>query len=188
MNRKVLILIIVALLTILGEKLPLESIPLAIEHSQVATPIQLGEPQTVELKEGFYPVVRTVDGDTLVVRIHNTDEKIRLIGVDTPESVDPRKTVECFGKEASAFTKNLLEGRLVRLEKDPTQGDRDRYQRLLRYVFLEDGTLVNEKIITEGYGHEYTYKTPYHYQTAFKQAQAKARELGRGLWAANACN
>jgi len=132
-------------------------------------------------------VTRIVDGDTIVVLINGASEKVRLIGVDTPETVDPRKDVQCFGKEASAFTKSLLLNKPVRLEADTTQGDRDKYGRLLRYVFLEDETLVNEKIIAEGYGHEYTYRLPYEHQTDFKNAERKARESKKGLWGDGVC-
>ncbi len=133
-------------------------------------------------------VTRVVDGDTIVVLVNGISEKVRLIGVDTPETVDPRRTVECFGKEANDFTKSLLEDKLVRLEADPTQGNRDTYGRLLRYVFLEDGTLVNKEIITQGYGHEYTYLVPYKYQAEFVSAELSAQKEQRGLWAQGACN
>jgi len=133
------------------------------------------------------PVVRVVYGDTIVVQINGVQEKIRLIGVNTPETVDPRRPVECFGKEASTFTKSLLTDQQIRIESDPSQGDRDKYGRLLRYVFLADGTLVNEEIITEGYGYEYTYRTHYLYQTEFKKAQKGAQAQKKGLWAEGVC-
>ncbi len=132
-------------------------------------------------------VTRVVDGDTIVVRIGGISEKVRLIGVDTPETVDPRRPVQCFGKEASAFTRALLLNNSIRLEVDTSQGGRDKYGRLLRYVFLLDNTLVNEKIIAEGYGHEYTYRIPYRHQTDFKSAERNARENKKGLWADNVC-
>ncbi len=128
-------------------------------------------------------VVRVIDGDTIQVFVKDAKETVRLIGVDTPETVDPRKPVQCFGKQASDFTKSLLTGKTVYLESDATQGDTDKYQRLLRYVFLEDGTNVNRLLIKEGYAHEYTYKVPYTYQTAFKDAEKSARENNKGLWA-----
>ena len=131
-------------------------------------------------------IVRIVDGDTVVVNIKGIQEKVRLIGVDTPETVDPRGSVQCFGEEASAFTKSILENQTVRLEADPTQDDRDRYGRLLRYVFLND-TLVNKELISLGYGHEYTYRRPYKYQREFKNAERSARESQKGLWAQSVC-
>lgn len=87
-----------------------------------------------------YPVVDVVDGDTVKVRIGDKTETLRLIGIDTPETVDPRKEVKCYGREASDRAKAMLNGKSVYLESDPTQGERDKYNRLLRYVYLEDGT------------------------------------------------
>lgn len=130
----------------------------------------------------FYPVLKVVDGDTISVKIKGRKEKIRMIGLDTPETVDPRKPVQCFGKEASNKAKELLQNKKVRLEKDPSQGDRDKYNRLLRYVYLEDGTLYNKFMIEQGYAHEYTYNIPYKYQSEFKAAQKKARINKKGLW------
>lgn len=133
-------------------------------------------------------VTHVVDGDTIVVLINGVSEKVRLIGVDTPETVDPRKPVQCFGKEASKFTTALLSGKEVYIESDPTQGDRDKYGRLLRYVFLMDGTLANKEIISGGYGHEYTYRIPYEYQKEFEKAEQTAQEQQKGLWLPNVCN
>lgn len=137
--------------------------------------------------EDLYAVAKVVDGDTLDVIINGHVERIRLIGVNTPETVDPRKSVECFGKEASNKTKELLSGQRVRLEADPTQGERDKYGRLLRYVFLADGRFINKILISEGYAHEYTYAAPYKYQVEFKQAQKEAEAAKRGLWAEGVC-
>jgi len=128
-------------------------------------------------------VLRVIDGDTLVVKVDGREEKVRLIGVDTPETVHPNKPVEYFGKEASAFTKRMAEGKEVRLEADPENDDRDRYGRLLRYVWLPDGRLLNLLIVQEGYGHAYT-KYPFSRMEEFRKAEREARELGRGLWGA----
>jgi len=142
--------------------------------------------QGLPLDSGSFVVTRVVDGDTIVVTTPGTTEKVRLIGVDTPETVDPRRPVQCFGKEASDFTKTLLNNKSVHLEADPSQDNRDKYGRLLRYVFLGNIN-VGEKIIAEGYGHEYTYRLPYKYQTAFKNAERLARESKKGLWADGVC-
>ncbi|MBI2613319.1 MAG: thermonuclease family protein [Candidatus Levybacteria bacterium] len=144
-------------------------------------------PATDSKTEGVL-VTKVIDGDTIQVDIYGKNETLRLIGIDTPETVDPRKPVQCFGKEASAKAKSLLSNKSVRLEADPTQGERDKYQRLLRYVFLEDGTNFNKLMISEGYAHEYTYNTPYKYQLEFKQAQKDAEMNKLGLWADNACS
>lgn len=110
----------------------------------------------------LHVVSRVVDGDTLVVADVG---RVRLIGVNTPESVDPRRPVEDFAKEAAAFTKRLAEGRRVRLEYDVARTDR--YDRTLAYVFLEDGTFVNAEIIRQGYGFAYT-AFPFRYLDEFR--------------------
>ncbi|MCX7955681.1 MAG: thermonuclease family protein [Patescibacteria group bacterium] len=135
----------------------------------------------------FYLISKVVDGDTIEIEIDGKIQRIRVIGINTPEVIDPRKPVECFGKEASEKAKELLSGKKVRLEKDPTQGDIDKYARLLRYVFLEDGTDFGLTMIKEGYAYEYTYKIPYKYQQQYKQAQKEAEKNKKGLWADNAC-
>lgn len=132
-------------------------------------------------------VVRVIDGDTIIIEKNGVQEKVRLIGVNTPESVDPRRTVECFGKEASNFTTMLLLDKNVRLESDPSQDNRDKYGRLLRFVFLSDGTLASRTIIENGYGHEYTYRAPHLYQHDFKSAEKNARLSQKGLWAEGVC-
>jgi len=141
----------------------------------------------VEISDQTFPVVKVVDGDTLSISINGKTETIRLIGINTPETVDPRKPVECFGKEASNKAKELLTGKSVRLEADPTQGDTDKYNRLLRYVWLEEGLSFNKQMISDGYAYEYTYAKPYKYQAEFKQAEAVAKQAKRGLWADGAC-
>jgi len=132
-------------------------------------------------------VTKIVDGDTIKVEINNQIETVRLIGIDTPEIKDPRKTVQCFGKEASEKTKELLENKMVILEADSTQTDRDKYNRLLRYVYLTDGTFINKKLIEEGFAFEYTYQIPYLYQAEFKAAQKLAETNNLGLWNENSC-
>ncbi len=136
----------------------------------------------------LYSVVRVVDGDTIVVSVGNKDEKVRLVGINTPETVDPRKVVECFGKEASEKIKSLLEGNQVLLKSDSSQSDRDRYGRLLRYVYLLDGSFINLTLVEQGYAYEYTYHVPYKFQKEFKKAEIDARVNKRGLWADGACN
>ena len=102
----------------------------------------------------YYAVTNVVDGDTIKVNINGTVETLRLIGMDTPETVDPRKPVQCFGKEASNKAKELLSGTKVRLEKDPTQGELDKYGRTLAYIYREDGLFYNKHMIEQGYAHE----------------------------------
>lgn len=134
-------------------------------------------------------LTEVVDGDTIKVNVGGRVESIRLIGIDTPETVDPRVGVQCFGREASNYAKELMRpGQVVGLESDASQGERDTYQRLLRYVWLEDGTFFNLQTIAAGYAHEYTYNLPYKYQTQFRDAQRQAREAQIGLWSPNTCN
>jgi micrococcal nuclease len=133
-------------------------------------------------------VSRVVDGDTLKIKIGDKEDTIRLIGINTPESVDPRKVVECFGKEASLKMKELAEDKVVLIVKDPTQSERDKYGRLLAYVYLTDGTLINQKMIDYGYAFEYTYNIPYEFQTEFKESEKNAREKGLGLWNKDVCD
>ena len=134
-----------------------------------------------------YTVSRVVDGDTIDVLIDGSAQRVRLIGVNTPETVDPNSPQECFGREASDFMKSLLAGKSVSLEADSSQTDRDKYGRLLRYVYLGSEN-VNLKLISEGYAYEYTYNVPYKYQAQFKNAQREAEAANRGLWSPNTCN
>lgn len=136
----------------------------------------------------YYSVVDVVDGDTIKININGTQTTLRLIGIDTPETVDPRKPVQCFGREASNKAKELLSGKKVRIEKDPTQGELDKYGRTLAYVYRDDGLFYNKYIIEQGYAHEYTYNTPYKYQSEFKAAEKSARENQLGLWSPTTCN
>jgi micrococcal nuclease len=121
-----------------------------------------------------------IDGDTVEL---TTGEKVRFIGVDTgmdtPETKDPRKPVQHFGKETTAFTQHLVQGKRVRLEYD--QQRQDKYGRTPAYVLLEDGTFVNAEIICQGYGFAYT-RFPFKYLERFRQLEREAREAKRGLW------
>lgn len=120
--------------------------------------------------------VRVIDGDTIEL---DGKEKVRLIGVDTPETVDPRRPVGYFGREASAFTRSLVEKRRVRLEYDQTRTDR--FGRTLAYVYREDGLFVNLEIIRQGYGFAYT-KYPFREMERFRSAEREARTARRGQW------
>lgn len=161
------------------------------EAQQTQLPIQqeVAPADIAEAPKELYTVVSVTDGDTLKVDINGTTETLRLIGIDTPETVDPRKPVQCFGEEASKKAKETLAGKKVSLEADATQGERDKYQRLLRYVYLEDGISFNKWMIEEGYAHEYTYQSnPYKYQASFQEAERQAREGKRGLWSDDTCS
>ena len=151
--------------------------------------VELGLPNTAPNTVGvYYKVTKVTDGDTIHIEMDGRDEVVRFIGINTPETVDPRREVECFGKEASSRMKELASGKIVRLEYDESQNTRDTYNRILAYVYLEDNQMLNRKMIAEGYAYEYTYLTPYKYQKEFRDLQAFARNSERGLWSPESCN
>ncbi|HWP61022.1 MAG TPA: thermonuclease family protein, partial [Candidatus Paceibacterota bacterium] len=113
---------------------------------------------------------------------------VRVMGIDTPETVDPRKPVECFGPQASAEGKHLLTGQDVRLVADPTGDEYDMYGRMLAYVYLPGGTFYNEFMIRNGFAHEYTFKKAYEFQKEFRAAQAAAKQQQLGFWSPATCN
>lgn len=150
-----------------------------------------GPPRMPAYVAGPYAVLRVVDGDTVRVAVAGRSEPVRLIGVDTPETRDPRRPVQCYGPEASRTLGRLLAGRRVYLETDPTQARRDRYGRLLAYVWRAGPRplLVEEALIAGGYGREYTYRASrYRYQARFRLLQQRARAARRGLWDPRACS
>ena len=126
---------------------------------------------------GLFVVSRVIDGDTIELA---TGEKIRYIGIDTPETVHPKKAVQCFGKEASNYNRQLVEGKKVRLQKDVSETDK--YGRLLRYVYLSDGTFVNLKLVKEGFATAATFPPDVAHAAEFRSAAAVARAAKRGLW------
>jgi micrococcal nuclease len=133
-------------------------------------------------------IASVTDGDTVRILINGVNEPLRIIGLDTPEVVDPRTVVQCFGREASERARQLLPpGTQVEFAPDPTQDTRDSFGRLLGYIWLPDGRLFPEVMIREGYGFEYTFRLPYQYQALFREAQAEARAAQRGLWAPDTC-
>lgn len=143
-------------------------------------------------------VERVVDGDTVVVVITGRSEgpgagmadvgeeyRLRLIGIDTPESVKPNSPVECFGKEASAAAAALLEGADVKLVKDVEEADQ--YDRLLRYVYIES-EMANARLVANGYATAYTYPPNVRWSELLVQLQREARENDRGLWSPETCD
>ncbi|MGQ0617864.1 MAG: thermonuclease family protein [Acidimicrobiia bacterium] len=133
---------------------------------------------------GEATVVRVVDGDTVVVRLAGTDETVRLIGIDTPETKDPGAPVECFGPEAAAGLERLLPpGAAVRLERDAEA--RDRFGRLLAYAFrAHDGAFVEEAMLTQGLAAVLDIDPNNSYRARLHVAARSARDAGRGLWSA----
>jgi micrococcal nuclease len=130
---------------------------------------------------GSYRVTHFVDGDTIAVDMNGHDEKIRFIGVDTPETHKPNTPVQCYGPAAAAFTKNSIGNQRVRLVADELSSNRDRYNRLLRYVYLADGRLLNEMLISGGYGFYYPY-FPFTKSQEFNSAELTAQTHKAGLW------
>lgn len=136
------------------------------------------------LQPGQYHVTRYIDGDTIEVDMNGSVETIRLIGVDTPETHKPNTPVQCYGPEAAGYTKQIISaaGDTVRLGADPYSTNRDRYNRLLRYVYLPDGTLVEEQLILNGYGFYYPY-FPFTKSSQFQKDEEQAIASKKGLWA-----
>lgn len=159
-------------------------------EDEYVAPEDTAEPlsTTSDIDNNYYKVTAVVDGDTIKVLVDGKTETVRLIGVDTPETKDPRKPVQCFGIEASNFTKKTLLNQSVRLVQDDSQQNRDKYGRLLRYIYLSDGTLFNQLLIASGYAYEYTYRVPYNFQTDFKAAAADAQLNQVGLWNSTTCD
>ena len=128
-------------------------------------------------------VVKVVDGDTIHVQLGSTREKVRYIGVDTPETKHPAKGQQCYGPAASAFNERLVGGQRVRLERDVE--DRDRYGRLLAYVYRErDGLFVNAELARLGYAQPLTIAPDVRHAERFVALARSARQGGRGLWGA----
>src|SRR4051794_18049746 len=128
-------------------------------------------------------VVRVVDGDTIHVRLGGVEEKVRYIGIDTPESVKPGTPVQCFAKRASAYNERLVGGERVRVVRDAEA--RDRYGRLLAYVYrARDGLFVNAELVRGGYAQPLTIPPNVAHAEQFRRLAAAARRAGRGLWSA----
>lgn len=127
--------------------------------------------------DGTVAVTAVIDGDTIEV---SGGIRVRMIGINTPETVDPRRPVQCFGTEASRRTHELLDGQYVRLVKDVSETDR--YGRLLRYVYLPDGTFVNLALVRDGYAQASAYPPDVAHKDDFAAAQTRARTEGAGLW------
>ncbi|MDQ4145212.1 MAG: thermonuclease family protein [Actinomycetota bacterium] len=158
-------------------------------------------PATFHIEPGGYEqarVERVVDGDTIEVRISSVDEgpgagtvdvgeeyDVRLIGIDTPESVKPGAPVECFGREAASAAEALLEGRTVRLVDDVENVDS--YGRLLRYVYLGD-EMANARLVANGYASAYTYPPNVRHSRLLSDLQSRAEANNAGFWSPNTCD
>ncbi len=139
--------------------------------------------EKAEMPSGdFIEVERVIDGDTIRVIFEGKSQSVRIIGVNTPETKHPTKPIECFGPEASKFAEDVFNDKKVLLEFDASQGKYDKYDRLLAYIWLPDGTLYSQEVIEKGFGFEETYDGEYKYQKIHKEAQVKAEKSNAGLW------
>ena len=131
---------------------------------------------------GLYTINHYVDGDTIAVDMNGSVETVRFIGVDTPETHKPNTPVQCYGPEAADHTRQVISqfGK-VRLQADPLDTNRDRYGRLLRYVYLPDGTLLDEQIIKQGYGFAYL-SFPFSKKSIFAADETAAQTAKLGVW------
>ncbi len=149
-----------------------------------ASELVTDQPSQVEILSENSFVQRVIDGDTIEL---DTGEKVRYIGVDSPETKHPIKGIECYGKTSSEKNRELVEGKQVRLETDISETDR--YGRLLRYVYLIDEVsttsaeiFVNEYLVREGFAKASSYPPDVKYQELLREAEVEARELQKGLW------
>jgi len=176
---------------LLAEKITSQPSRPEVESAQfVPTQGLSSDPSPVPTRQTNYEkatVKRVVDGDTIVLTDGRT---VRYIGIDTPETVHPKKLVQCFGQEASATNKALVAGQEVWLEKDVSE--MDRYQRLLRYVYIASSessalVMVNEKLVADGLAYASSYPPDIKYQLKFSELEYEARRSGRGLWGVAGC-
>ncbi len=151
-----------------------------IEHPDQVE-IEIGKEDGEIKDEVLFEVMRIIDGDTIQVRINNSPELVRLIGIDTPEISGPYTEEECFGPEASERVTELLKGEYVVLLKDPHTEDRDQYDRLLRYVFTKEGENINALLLEEGYAHYFPYES-FAFQDHFETLETQAQTQNLGLW------
>lgn len=143
--------------------------------------IDKGEQAATSNQPGLYAVAQFVDGDTIAVSMNGKVEKVRFVGIDTPETHKPNTPVQCYGPAAAAYTKNIISKNKVRLVSDSLSTDRDRYDRLLRYVYLPDGTNVNQKLVQNGYAFYYPH-FPFTKSDQFNVAQQMAMAEHKGIW------
>lgn len=162
-----------------------------IQQLRETVPTDLIETDTEPIEKvhtnGTYPFIRVIDGDTVAVLLAGKEERVRLIGINAPEPNDPGGP-ECYAEEATRHLRELAKTGMVDLTFDESQGARDVYGRLLAYVSLPDGDDLGERMLREGYAHEYTYDTPYVRLDTYKAAEAEAIEARSGLWADEACS
>lgn len=157
-----------------------------IETNNIQKEINQEKTELIGIKdENVYPVIRVIDGDTFVVKINNKNEKIRIIGIDTPEKEGGYQTVECFGDHASDYAKKYLKNKKVSLLKSKKQNNRDKYGRMLRYVFI-NGEDFGAKLIKEGYA--FSFKRYKHERISlYNKLEKEAKSNKKGMWNPKNC-
>lgn len=148
---------------------------------QSHAPVKQAIVKTVQAETGSYSINHFVDGDTIAINMNGAVETIRFVGIDTPETHKPNTPVQCYGPAASAFTKASIGTQPVKLVADSLSTNRDKYNRLLRYVILPDGTNLNEKLVQTGHAFYYPY-FPFTKSEAFAADQEQAKSQNLGLW------
>jgi micrococcal nuclease len=128
----------------------------------------------------MFLVIEVIDGDTIRVNVRGKSESVRLLAIDTPETKDPRKPVQCFGSEATKKMQTFVNGKYVKLIDDRSQGQRDKYQRLLRYVY-DGNVFVNREMVAQGYAFSYK-QYPTKHLNEFSKLEQQAQEKNLGLW------
>lgn len=161
----------------------LSTIPILLSPGFLKPSAASAYTETALDKKKIFKVEKVIDGDTIKVNIRGKIETVRLLGIDTPELLDPRKPVECFAQAAGGKMKQFVSGKFVKLIDDSTQGNRDKYKRLLRYVYLPDNkaTFVNGEMIKQGYAFSYK-KYPTKMLKKFNELEKSARSHFLGLW------
>lgn len=154
----------------------------SVRASESATPSGLPPTPVAPSAGELVRVSSVVDGDTLHVLVDGSEARVRVIGIDAPEQD------ECWGAEATDAASSLLAGSSVQLIADPSQDDRDRYGRLLRYVVLPDGTDLGHALVEDGHVFEYTYNSPYRNQQTYRSAEGTAAANRTGLWSQATCD
>jgi len=185
-NRHFFLFVVLFVLIILLSYIHLQKT--SFESTQ-ATPTPYPTSVLPPTLDGPFSVVKVEDGDTIIINMNDSQQTIRFVGIDTPEVQSQYRSAMCFGKEASAKTKELLVNQQVYLELDSDQNQIDKYNRLLRYVYRAgDNLFVSKYLVETGYATEYTYQgVPHKYQAEFRQAQVSARTRHLGLWDNRTC-
>jgi len=178
--RAAIVAVLVLIIGYTGLDIPRSAIEQAVDE-QLESLSNLSADSTTNNQNKIF-ITSVIDGDTAIAVIDGREEKLRFVGIDTPETEFSPAGLECFGNEATEYAKQLLENKTVTQCAASTQDDRDRYERLLVYVTLENGDDFGEVMIREGYAREFTYDNTYEHQSKYMQAESDAKQFSRGLW------